>query len=208
MTIPAGVIDLLNLHRRSFFEAEPLATSTGHTVPSDTKSWSQILASLLTNTKGLARQKGADLADGSDVKAANYWKAIDKPRFNGVVRAGRKGAKNESVASLDTVPFLYFVLWDNVPGGGAERCRVWAARPKQDACFRGICDKWYRGERISGNFQLHPPLNTDSNVFRNTCGNLEFPLLFRADWNGATYVATVYTPSVLTSGVCVEHRGG
>ena len=68
---PTRVIEFLNLHRQAFFDAAPYADETEHPNPSDSKSWSQILVSLLTDTKGLARKKGADLADGSDVKAAN-----------------------------------------------------------------------------------------------------------------------------------------
>jgi hypothetical protein len=55
---------LLLEHRRSFLEAKKFADITGHTVPSDTKSWSQILASLLTGKKGLFRQKGSDMEIG------------------------------------------------------------------------------------------------------------------------------------------------
>ncbi len=87
------VIEFLNLHYNAFFEAHPYAEETQHPTPSDTKAWSQILVSLITGIDGLARKKGADLADGSDVKGANTWKAIDTPRFNGVIKAGTKSGK-------------------------------------------------------------------------------------------------------------------
>jgi hypothetical protein len=87
------VIELLNTHHDSFWAAAEFATETDHPVPSDTRAWSQILVSLLTKTKGIARKKGADLVDGSDVKAANVWLAIDTPRFNGCLKSGRKGAE-------------------------------------------------------------------------------------------------------------------
>src|SRR4026208_372513 len=90
----AKVLELLNLHRESFFDAEPLSNETGHPNPSDTKAWSQILISLLTGITGLYRKKGADFSDGSDVKGANTWGAIDTPRFNGVIKAGTKSAKS------------------------------------------------------------------------------------------------------------------
>jgi hypothetical protein len=77
------VMELLDLHHESFFKVLPLARKTGHTVPSDTKSWSEILVSLITEISGRNRKKGTDLDDGSDVKAANLWEAIDTPRFNG-----------------------------------------------------------------------------------------------------------------------------
>ena len=57
-------------------------------MPVDLRGWSQIIVSVLTGIKGIARKKGADLEDGSDVKAANTWEAIDTPRFNGVIKAG------------------------------------------------------------------------------------------------------------------------
>jgi len=78
----------------------------------DTRGWSQVLASILSGIKGLERKKGADLDDGSDVKGANTWKAIDTPRFNGVIKAGTKAATSDKLESLDDMPCLYLVLWD------------------------------------------------------------------------------------------------
>ena len=62
---------------------------------------------------GLPGKKGADLVDGSDVKAVNTWEAIDTPRFNGVLKAGTKSASAGKLLSLDVVPYLFFVLWDH-----------------------------------------------------------------------------------------------
>ncbi len=198
-------IEFLKLHRKSFYAAAGLATETQHPVPSDTRAWSQILVSLLTGIKGIARKKGADLADGSDVKAANVWLAIDTPRFNGCIKAGRKTAES-SVETLDEVPHLFFVMWDSEPKRRLNRCRVWVVRPPSDLMFRAMAAKWYkqREEGIirSDNFQLHPPRNLDSDVFTNTCGNLNYPLLFRADWNGENYEVVRFDPDVLTSGTC------
>lgn len=202
------IIDFLNLHYTSFFDAKPYADKTQHPTPSDTRSWSQILASLLTGVSGLARAKGADLADGSDVKGANTWGAIDTPRFNGVIKSGTKSDKSGKMEFLDGMPYLYFVLWDNEPINNRERCRVWVVNTKDDTVFRGICAKWYsqREEGIikSDNFQLHPPRGKNSNVFRNTCGNLEYPLLYSAERVGSTYVQTHYDTSVLTNTFCKE----
>lgn len=196
---------LLKVHHDSFYEAAEFATETKHPVPSDTRAWSQVLISLLTGIPGIERKKGPDLADGSDVKAANVWLAIDTPRFNGVIKSGRVGERG-SLASLDEVPNLFFVLWDYKSGTNADRCRVWVVRPPKDRVFRAMCAKWYQqrdsGEIRSDNFQLHPPRNMDSNVFRNTCGNLEYPLLFEAVWNGHTYEVVTYDPEVLRSGEC------
>lgn len=44
----AAVVRILEIHHSSFYTVAPIAAKTGHTVPSDTKSWSEILVSLLT----------------------------------------------------------------------------------------------------------------------------------------------------------------
>jgi hypothetical protein len=87
-------IQLLDLHHDSFYSADPFAKATGHPVPSDTRGWSQILISLLTRLRGRDRKKGTDLVDGSDVKGANTWEAIDTPRFNGAIKAGTKATSS------------------------------------------------------------------------------------------------------------------
>jgi MamI restriction endonuclease len=202
------VLQFLKLHHESFFEAKPYADETGHTTPSDTKSWSQILASLLSGVTGLERKKGADLADGSDVKGANTWDAIDTPRFNGVIKAGTKSDKAGKLEYLDDLPYLYFVLWDNEPENKKERCRVWVVRTKEDEVFRAMCSKWYeqrdQGIIKSDNFQLHPPRGRNSNIFTNTCGNLSYPLLFEAVWNDKEYELKVFDENVLENGQCIQ----
>lgn len=200
-------LQLLDLHYEAFYAAEPFATKTGHPVPMDTRGWSQILASTLTGIKGLERQKGADLDDGSDVKAANTWKAIDTPRFNGVIKAGTKAKTSNRIESLDGMPHLYFVLWDETVRLTA-RCRVWAVRPRLDTRFREMCTAWYEkretGEISSNNFQLHPPRGKDTNTFRNTCGNLIYPLLFCAERpTKGTYQLVTHEPDVLLRGACL-----
>lgn len=198
---------LLEQHYEAFYSAAPFALKTGHPVPMDTRGWSQILVSVLSGVNGLARQKGADLADGSDVKGANTWEAIDTPRFNGVLSSGRKTkGSSGTLASLDSMPHIYFVLWDSSPRKTA-RCRIWVVRPQHDAEFRSMCDDWYRkrasGQIRSDNFQLHPPRYLDKDVFRNTCGNLEYPLYFCAE-RGATqpYQLVQYDPSTRETGSC------
>jgi len=205
VSLPDQVIELLTLHRESFYAAAKIAGATAHPVPSDTRAWSQILVSLLTGIQGMARKKGADLADGSDVKAANLWLAIDTPRFNGCIKSGRKGVKG-SMSCLDEMPYLFFVMWDTEPEKQCDRCRVWVVRPGQDAAFRDMCEKWYEqrdaGTIRSDNFQLHPPRHTNSDVFRNRCGNLKYPLLFAAEWVDDGYKVVVYDPEVLKTGTC------
>src|SRR6266446_6392100 len=99
-------LELLDLHYRSFYGVAEIARETDHPVPVDTRAWSQILVSVLTGIKGLKRKKGADLVDGSDVKGANTWEAIDTPRFNGVIKAGTQSATAGRLESLDAMPFL------------------------------------------------------------------------------------------------------
>jgi hypothetical protein len=198
-------LSLLDLHHKSFFLVEPFATETGHPVPMDTRGWSQILASVLTGISGLDRQKGADLKDGSDVKGANTWKAIDTPRFNGVVKAGTKSETSGKLESLDEMPHLYLVLWDESPRN-QPRCRVWVIRTQKDPVFRNMCESWYRlrqeGKIISNNFQLHPPRGLDSNVIRNTSGNLEYPLYFAAEMSDGQFKLQNYAPEARTDLIC------
>lgn len=200
------VLDILKLHHEAFFMAKAYADKTAQPTPEDSRAWSQIIVSLLTGISGLGRKKGPDLIDGSDVKAANTWGAIDTPRFNGVIKAGTKSATSDKLESLDNMPYLFFVLWDNEPASGNERIRIWVVRTKKDRLFRQVCEQWYdlkvSGEIISNNFQLHPPRNKNENVFRNTCGNLNYPLLFNAIWNGNHYDVLSYNPDVLKNGEC------
>jgi hypothetical protein len=198
-------LSLLDLHHKSFYLVEPFANETGHPVPMDTRGWSQILASVLTGIPGLERQKGADLKDGSDVKGANTWKAIDTPRFNGVVKAGTKSDTSGKLESLDEMPHLYLVLWDESPRK-QPRCRIWVIRTQKDPVFRNMCESWYKlrleGKIISNNFQLHPPRGLDSNVIRNTSGNLEYPLYFAAEMTNGKFELQSYTPEARTELNC------
>lgn len=212
LSMPADLdaaIDLLNEHYRSFQSARTFAERTGHTVPSDTKSYSEILVGLLTGLTGRARQKGSDLADGSDVKGANVWSAIDTPRFNGCAPAGRSteaARKPDDVSAFDDMPYLFLVLWDERGEARIPRCRVWCVRPREDQAFRRMVSAWYAqresGEIKSNNFQLHPPRNLDSDVIRNTFGNLSYPLFFSAEWDGHEFRTITYDQTVLTSGIC------
>jgi hypothetical protein len=200
------VLAFLKLHHDAFFDAKPYADETEHPTPSDSRAWSQILVSMLTGIKGLAREKGADLADGSDVKAANAWGAIDVPRFNGVIKAGTKSKKAGKLTYLDDLPYLFFVLWDNEPTNDRERCRVWVVRPQHDKKFRAMCRLWYKqragGKIISDNFQLHPPIGKNSDSFTNNCGDLNYPLLLSAEWMNDRYGITHYGPEALKTGEC------
>lgn len=200
-------LKLLDEHYDAFYSVVDVARETGHPVLMDTRGWSQIIVSVLTGIKGLERKKGADLDDGSDVKGANTWEAIDTPRFNGVIKAGTQAAHSDSIDSLDIMPFLFFVLWDKNSIGQC-RCRIWVVRTQVDAEFRGMCERWYEN-RVAGvirsnNFQLHPPRGRDTDVFRNTCGNLSYPLLFSAVRGDGGYQVVVHDPEKLRSGLCAN----
>lgn len=200
------VINLLNMHHRFFFYAKKYADLTKQPTPEDSRAWSQILVSLLTDINGLGRHKGSDLEDGSDVKSANAWGAIDFPRFNGCIKAGTLSSYSNNMSFLDNTPNLYFVLWDNKPNYGNERTRIWVVQPRRDPIFREICEKWYdqkaTGIIRSSNFQLHAPINENTNIFRNQCGSLYYPLLFEATWVENTYIVDYYEPRTITSGFC------
>jgi hypothetical protein len=208
MDLKDEIIDLLNIHLKSFKEAEKFSHKTDHATPSDTKNWSQILASLISNTKGLKRQKGADLEDGSDVKGANVWGAIDTPRFNGVVKAGRILTNSDNTS--DIYEKIYFVMWDYkiLKATKTERCRVWCVRASNDKLFKEVANNWYKlrsqGKIKSSNFQLHPPRNKDNNIFKNNCGNLSYPLVLSAEYNKGTYQISHFDLDILKNGVCIK----
>jgi hypothetical protein len=198
-------LGILDTHYRHFQQAKPLADMTEHTVPCDTKSWSQILVSVIVDVNGRARGKGSDLSDGSDVKGANFWDAIDSPRFNGVLNQRETGPEY-----LKSVPHLYFVMWDNDGPSGPPRCRIWVVRTSEDRVFRKMARRWYvgriRDNKQRTNFQLHPPRDTSDNLFTNKCGNLTYPLLFTAIRNGRRFELTLWKPSTLIKGQCVKEE--
>jgi hypothetical protein len=200
------VLELLNIHCNSFLQVKPFADRYSHPHPTDTRGWSQLLVSALTGIPGYARKKGPDLADGSDVKGANCWDAIDTPRFNNCIKAGTKAESANSLASLDNMPYLFLAMWDCDENTGSYRFRVWVVRPQKDKMFRNVASMWYEqrseGKIMSDNFQLHPPRNKNTNVIRNNCGTLNYPLFFEAHFVGDNHVTIVYDEAVLTSGLC------
>lgn len=199
-------LDLLNIQYMSFVDVRKYAEKYGHPNPSDTRAWSQIIISALTGIKGIKRKKGSDFDDGSDVKGANTWGAIDTPRFNGCIKAGTKSSISGKMESLDKMPYLFFVLWDYEPTTKRERCRIWVVRPQKDSVFRAICEHWYcnrsSGKIVSNNFQLHPPRHKNSDIIRNTCGNLKYPLLFSAVRGKDGFEVRHYEASVMIRGQC------
>lgn len=204
-------LNLLQIHHDAYSKIKPYADKYHHPHPTDTRGWSQIIVSALTGIKGFARKKGPDLEDGSDVKAANCWDAIDTPRFNGCIKSGTQASYANSMSSLDNQPYLFFVMWDTSEISKQKRCRVWVVRTPHDIKFRNIAQNWYKqradGIIKSDNFQLHPPRNLDRNIFRNNCGHLEYPLLFEARLVNDEYKTTVFNGDVLTDGCCIVSEG-
>lgn len=207
----AETLKLLQIHYDAYSKIKPYADKYQHPHPTDTRGWSQIIVSALTGIRGYARKKGPDLEDGSDVKAANCWDAIDTPRFNGCIKSGTQASHANSMSSLDNQPYLFFVMWDTSEISKQKRCRVWVVRTPHDTEFRRIATDWYqqRAEGVirSDNFQLHPPRNLDRNVFRNNCGHLDYPLLFEARLKNGAYETTVFDGNILTSGNCTVSDG-
>jgi len=201
-----GALNILNIHHIHFFESKKYADITEQPVPEDSRAWSQVLVSTITGIKGLGRRKGSDLIDGSDVKSANAWCSIDTVRFNSVIKAGTQSELSGSMHYLDQMPFLFFVLWDHEPNVRNERCRIWVVRPQHDTLFRRIANNWYTQlatrQIQSNNFQLHPPIDTNNDVFRNNCGNFSYPLLLNAGWDGTKYIVQFYNPDILQKGLC------
>ena len=199
-------LKLLDLHYQSFHGVEAYSRKTKHPVPVDTRGWSQVIVSVLTGIDGLSRKKGPDLEDGSDVKGANTWNAIDTPRFNNVIKAGTKSSVSGKVQYLDTVPYLFLALWDT-NSNVIPRFRIWCVRPQHDQLFRNMCKKWYlartKGDIKSENFQLHPPRGLDSNEIRNSYGNFFYPLFFCAELRDLQYELIEYDHSVLSKRQCI-----
>lgn len=198
-------LGLLDHHYHSFYSVVEVARRTGHPVPMDTRGWSQIVVSVLTGINGIERKKGADLEDGSDVKGANTWEAIDTPRFNGVIKSGTHANYSDGMVYLDNTPFLFLVLWDIDPGS-RHRCRIWTVRPPDDLQFRAMCERWYEarasGEISSTNFQIHPPRGQDNDIIRNSYGTLVYPLLFSATREDERFMLQQYRPDVMRDGLC------
>lgn len=200
------VLELLDMHYEAYAKIKPFADKHKHPHPTDTRGWSQILVSALTGIPGYERKKGPDLEDGSDVKAANCWDAIDTPRFNGCIKAGTQSSTANTLASLDDMPYLFFVMWDTSEATSQYRCRVWVVNTQQDAEFRAMASRWYAlrnsGEIKSDNFQLHPPRNKDINIFRNNCGVLEYPLMLEARLANGRFNLTSYDAGAMSTTRC------
>ncbi|WP_419840418.1 MamI family restriction endonuclease [Candidatus Poriferisodalis sp.] len=162
---------------------------TGQSAQIDSGYLGQHLVSLVSGIPGRgrgSRGKGADLADGSEIKIASTLGGVDKPRWNN---------KLNTPQAVDTYlnnPAIFFSLFDT-PERGKDlpvRVRVWVIEPPQDAVFCNVVRTW-AAKHSSGNFQLHPPCWSDSDVATNQSGDIALPLAFRAtqlDIRGVDYL--------------------
>jgi len=162
---------------------------TGQSAQIDSGYLGQHLVSLLTGKPGRgrgSRGKGADLADGSEIKIASTLGGVDKPRWN------NKLDTPEAVTTYLENPAIYFGLFDTLEKGEdfPVRVRVWIVEPLTDEVFCNTVTTW-AAKPSSGNFQLHPPCWSDSDVATNQSGNVALPLAFRAiqlDIEGVDYL--------------------
>ncbi len=150
------------------------ASVTGQSAQVDSGYIAQHLVSLVTGIPGVWRRgKGLDLVDDSEVKTANSVDGIDMPRWNlSFVREGTMAAMLEH-------PFVFFVLFDHSPSG-QFRARIWGISPSTDQGFCTAFANWRAGDRLSTNFQLHPPIGRDDDIATNDSGNLRLPKMFEA----------------------------
>ena len=176
---------------------------TGQSAQIDSGYLGQHLVSLVSGKAGLgrgSRGKGNDLRDGSEVKIASTLGGVDKPRWN------NKLSTAEAVATYLENPAIYFGLFDTLEKGQdfPARVRVWIVEPAKDEVFCNVVATW-ADKRTSGNFQLHPPCWSDSNVATNQSGNIALPLAFRAmqlDIEGVDYLEVEHWDP--TPGSCSE----
>lgn len=128
---------------------------TGQSAQIDSGYLGQHLVSLVSGKPGRgrgSRGKGADLADGSEIKIASTLGGVDTPRWN------NKLDGEAAVKTYLTNPAIYFGLFDTLEKGNdfPVRVRVWRVEPTNDEVFCNTVRTW-AGTSSSGNFQLHPP---------------------------------------------------
>jgi hypothetical protein len=124
--------------------------------------------------------KGKDLADGSEIKTASSVAGVDVPRWNHPL-GDSIGDRKKKIADFLAHPYIYYVLFDTTKADDKVRVRVWKVSPKIDSAFKAVILEWDRTyPPPSYNFQLHPPVQKDTDVATNEAGNLKLPLMFEA----------------------------
>lgn len=150
------------------------ADITGQSAQVDSGYIAQHLVSLVTGIPGVRRRgKGLDLADDSEVKTANSVDGIDMPRWN------VSFVREDTMDAMLEHPYIFFVLFDHT-ADGRFRARIWGIEPRTDEGFGAAFATWRAGQRLSTNFQLHPPIGRDDDIATNDSGNLRLPKMFEA----------------------------
>lgn len=139
----------------------------------DTGYIGQHLVSLISGVPGRGmRGKGDDLADGSEVKSANFLDSMD---MRGAVAPRWNFASNnaEAMEGYLKVPKLYLVSLDVNPKEEI-RARIWELDPRTHEAFRTRYEEWMQvkgypklsdSDRPGVNFQLFPPRNRTNETF-------------------------------------------
>lgn len=149
---------------------------TGQPAQIDTGYVAQHLVSIVTGIRGVGfRGKGDDLADGSEVKSANFLDSLDRqgataPRWNFSCN------DEEQMTGLLNYPAIYLVSMD-FNQESDMRFRVWKLLPRLHRLFRDRYVEWMEklgypkladSSRPGVNFQLFPPrMRTTDNFARH-----------------------------------------
>jgi hypothetical protein len=123
------------------------------------------------------RGKGSDLADESEVKAANTLDAIDTPRWNHHL------PNPPAVNRLLARPSIYYVLFDTLARDSDSpfRCRVWRVFPQRDEAFQKLVQNWAKSEDRGDNMQIQPPRWNPHNIAKCFGVRIRMPLLLHAE---------------------------
>ena len=228
------VLELLNHHHQFSLIGIEYTARYGHgRFQQDTKSWTELIASAITQIRGYdgnVPPGGGDIEDGSDVKGYNALGANDKPRWNGVIHTGTMkkrqtlpdGTYSEDSAysptEFDSMPYLILCAWHNIEE--LPTFSVWIMRgndPDFRTMINGISNRFNEGE-ITGNIQFFGPENAKVGhtnyykihesldvVFSNGY-YLEMPLLYRATLVEEEYIQTAWFPNAVEQDCTLLHR--
>lgn len=228
------VLELLNHHHQFSLIGIEYTARYGHgRFQQDTKSWTELIASAITQIRGYdgnVPPGGGDLEDGSDAKGYNALDANDTPRWNNIMHIGHHqyrpslddgGYAEDSAyspAEFDTMPYLILCAWHEIEQ--VPTFSVWIIRGN-DPDFRtmidGIADRFNEGE-ITGNIQFFGPKNVQIGrtraykihealdvVFSNGY-YLEMPLLYRAALIEEEYIETAWFRDAVNQDCTLLHR--
>lgn len=163
------------LHRWRVLTDQPAQIDTGYV--------GQHLVSHITGIPGGGyRGKGLDLADGAEVKSANFLDALDKrgassPRWN------FQSNDEPTMESFLTHPAIYLVSIDT-NSDDKVRARAWKVDPRKHLPIRSRYEEWMEKlglpklkdpKRPYANFQLFPPRNGAADTYARHGGGSGSP---------------------------------